>query len=592
MGQLTVASGPRSSLALPATTLPTGAERRLRERLPAAGSDLVCGVSAGRRGQLLIDLEPAVFRDAAVYGVTRRPDEFWRGELTAAVEAEHAVVEFSSPNIAKPFHVGHLRSTIVGNFVCNILAAVGPAPVRVNYLGDWGAQFGLLSHGCETAGLDAEALGDDGVARLLQVYVETSRRAEHEPVVREAAGRAFHRLETGDAVERRRWAACRQLSLDSLRAAYERLAVTFDHVDGESLYPASACASLLARLAERGALTERDGATVACLDGDVEVTLARSDGSAVYLTRDVAAAEDRWRRFGRRRLLYVVDAGQTAHFRNLRAVLSRLGHDWHASVQHVPFGRVRGMSTRRGAAVFMHELLDEARERMLERQRRAPTTDVLEDPERTADVVGTSAVIVNDLRQRRQRDYEFNWEAALQPNGDGGVRLQYLHCRLCSLERRCGRPLNPDAPLAPLLEPEAAALVGRGGALRRGAGGQPRAAGAVPRGDVPFRAGERTGWRAETLAGEGGTGGRGRGPAAHVPRRPPDASARHARAGPAAAGEDVNRSAGGGAASWGAPPASWLHRRRRGRRGSTPLPAGCGNWRCETRARQLCVHMT
>ncbi|XP_043239257.1 probable arginine--tRNA ligase, mitochondrial [Amphibalanus amphitrite] len=456
--QLTVTPGPRASLTLATAALPAGAAQHLRAALPSS-TGLVRGVEEGRRGQLLLELEPVQFRRDVLDGIARQPDAFWRGALTEVAAGEPALVEFSSPNIAKPFHVGHLRSTVVGNFVCNVLAAVGPAPVRLNYLGDWGAQFGLLSAGCETAGLDAETLGDDGISRLLEVYIDTCRRAETEPAVREASRRAFHRLEMGDATERRRWAACRRLSLDNLRAAYQRLAVTFDAFDGESMYPASKCESVMTRLHESGALAQRGGATVAVLEGGGEATLARADGSTVYLTRDLAAAEDRYRRFGRRRLLYVVDAGQAVHFANLRALLSQLGHDWAGGVQHVPFGLIRGMSTRRGEAVFMHDLLDEARERMLERQRASPNTAHLEDPEGTADVVGTSAVIIHDLRQRRQRSYDFSWEAALRPSGDGGVRLQYLHARLCSLERRCGVELNPEADAALLVEPEAAALV-------------------------------------------------------------------------------------------------------------------------------------
>ena len=456
--QLAVAPGPRAGLTLNTASLPAGAAERLRQSL-ASGGGPVLGVRDGRRSQLLLELNPVQFRRSVIGDITRRPEAFWRGALTATVDAAPALVEFSSPNIAKPFHVGHLRSTIVGNFVCNVLGAVGSPPVRLNYLGDWGAQFGLLSAGCEAAGLDAESLGADGISRLLAVYIETCRRAETEPAVREASRRNFHRLETGDETERRRWAACRRLSLDSLRAAYERLAVTFDAFDGESMYPASECAALMARLDERGALAQRRGATVALLEDGREATLARSDGSTVYLARDLAAAEDRHRRFGRRRLLYVVDSGQAVHFANLRALLARLGHDWAGGVQHVPFGLVRGMSTRRGAAVFMHDLLDEARERMLERQRTSPNTAQLDDPGRTADVVGTSAVIIHDLRQRRQRSYDFSWEAALRPTGDGGVRLQYLHARLCSLERRCGVPLNLEADPALLEEPEGAALV-------------------------------------------------------------------------------------------------------------------------------------
>ena len=455
--RLAVTSGPRAGVALNTASLPAGAVQLLKEKLISSGGP-VLGVQEGRRGQLLLELDPVQFRRSVIGDIARQPDAFWRGALTGTVDAEPALVEFSSPNIAKPFHVGHLRSTIVGNFVCNVLGAVGTPPVRLNYLGDWGAQFGLLSAGCEATGLDAESLGDDGISRLLAVYIETCRRAETDPAVREASRRKFHRLETGDETELRRWAACRRLSLDSLRAAYERLAVTFDTFDGESMYPASECAAVMARLDERGVLAQRGGATVALLEDNRQVTLARTDGSSVYLTRDLAAAEDRHLRFGRRRLLYVVDSSQAIHFANLRALLTRLGHDWADGVQHVPFGLVRGMSTRRGAAVFMHDLLDEARERMLERQRASPNTASLDDPERTADVVGTSAVIIHDLRQRRQRSYDFSWEAALRPTGDGGVRLQYLHARLCSLEERCGVALNPDADPALLIEPEAAAL--------------------------------------------------------------------------------------------------------------------------------------
>ncbi|KZS11150.1 putative Arginine--tRNA ligase, mitochondrial [Daphnia magna] len=359
---------------------------------------------------------------------------------------DQIVIEFSSPNIAKPFHVGHLRSTIHGNFLSNLFHALGHNVKRLNYLGDWGTQFGLLQFGIDQGWLGWEEISKSPIRSLLEIYVKANTMAEKDESVTARARSLFQKLESGDEELLKNWREIRQFTVTELRQTYARLGVKFDEFNWESQYGIKELSDVLSILEKSGRLiTKAEGTKVVRLNDQRTVTLVKSDGSSLYLTRDVAAAIDRWNRFPFRRMFYVVDNAQSDHFVALKSLLSFMGHTWANNIEHVKFGRIKGMSTRKGTIVFLSDLLDEAHIRMKAKQIASPNTRVAveENPEIT-DILAISAVVINDLKQRRQRDYTFNWDDALQDKGDTGIRLQYTHSRLHSLEKMCGVSLPEE----------------------------------------------------------------------------------------------------------------------------------------------------
>jgi arginyl-tRNA synthetase len=383
-----------------------------------------------------------------------------------SVPKDQIIVEFSSPNIAKPFHVGHLRSTIHGNFLSNLFTALGHNVKRLNYLGDWGTQFGLLQFGLDQGWFSWDEISKNPIRSLLEIYVKANAMAEKDESVSAAARSLFQRLESGDQELSKNWAEIRQHTVTELRQTYARLGVKFDEFNWESQYGIKESAKVLSILEKSGHLVTRagEGTKVVRLNEKKMVTLVKSDGSSLYLTRDVAAAIDRWGEFPFRRMLYVVDNAQSDHFVALKSILSLMDHAWASNIEHVKFGRIKGMSTRKGTIVFLSDLLDEAHARMKAKQITSQNTRVnVEENPQITDILAVSAVIINDLKQRRQRDYVFNWDDALQvktqllcfplgilidfylqDKGDTGIRLQYTHSRLHSLEKMCGVRLPDD----------------------------------------------------------------------------------------------------------------------------------------------------
>ncbi|XP_060534735.1 probable arginine--tRNA ligase, mitochondrial [Cylas formicarius] len=376
------------------------------------------------------------------------------------VKPKKVVVEFSSPNVAKPFHYGHLRSTIIGNFLSNLNAFAKNKVTRLNYLGDWGTQFGLIKVGMDELGYGADAIREDPIKILYKCYVHANLLAEKDGEVMERAKREFSKLERGSEEEVAGWRRLLDYTKSELDGTYARLGVSFDEYHSESMYGAKNIAELLETLRQKRVITKQaDGKEVTELGNQRSATVVKSDGSSLYLTRDIAAAIDRYRRYDFDRMYYVVENGQSDHFHALKSVIHKMDLPWADRLIHVKFGRVRGMSTRKGTAVFLKDILDECRELVVQRQIESPTTKVPVTDERTSDVLGVSCVIVNDLKQRRQRDYEFSWDKVLQVQGDTGIRLQYNHCRLWGVARNAGvaaaKTCDPDV----LAEPEVTELL-------------------------------------------------------------------------------------------------------------------------------------
>ncbi|XP_068157296.1 probable arginine--tRNA ligase, mitochondrial [Drosophila tropicalis] len=357
--------------------------------------------------------------------------------LTHLPHEERIVVEFSSPNIAKPFHVGHLRSTIIGNVLANLHQYLGYPTTRLNYLGDWGTQFGLMAVGVQISNVSDKEMKASPIATLYKSYVMANKAAADDPTIAQRARELFSALEAGtDQTMAKQWHQYRQYTIAELKEVYERLGVHFDSYEWESQYSQKQISEVLEQLRSAGLLLpEADGRQIVVVDNR-RIPVIKSDGSTLYLARDIAAILDRHKRLDFSRLLYVVDNGQADHFNALFKTVAALEPKLSLEhLKHVKFGRIHGMSTRQGKAIFLRDVLDEAKNVMREKRQLSSTTKVNSslDDDLVCDILGVSAVLVNVLKQRRQRDHEFSWQQALQVNGDTGIKLQYTHCRLYSL---------------------------------------------------------------------------------------------------------------------------------------------------------------
>ncbi|KAK3746908.1 hypothetical protein RRG08_030319 [Elysia crispata] len=377
---------------------------------------------------------------------------------------ENICVEYSSPNVAKPFHVGHLRSTIIGNTLSNLLEAVGHSVRRVNFIGDWGTQFGLLSLGLQRYA-DVEKLKSDPLLELFNLYVKINQDVKSEcgeapemtSLTYQEGLELFARLEKGDEGMRVLWKMVNDLSLTELNKMYQRLGVRFTDIMSESSYQQKT-ADVLNYLQDLG-LMQYDDHGVGYVQIPQEKTIGRasvvkSDGSSLYLTRDIASALDRQEMFKLERMHYVVDQGQRGHFTKLLHILNKLDVPWAAQpidIVHIKFGRVKGMSTRRGKVVFLRDVLDEAKSRVIESMRARSTTKVTENIEEVGDIIGVTCIALQDLKSHRANDYTFSWDRALNMKADSGIFVHYCHARVCSMLSGCGFSVTDDVDVKLIL---------------------------------------------------------------------------------------------------------------------------------------------
>jgi len=373
---------------------------------------------------------------------------------TASGRGRTVVIDYSSPNIAKPIGFHHLRTTLLGHAIANLYRSQGWRVEGINYLGDWGKQFGLVAVGLREYG-DPARRGE--MAHLVDVYVKANARAETDPAFDEEARAFFRKMERGDPEARALWSELRETSLRGFLPIYQRLGIRFEHIDGESLYEGR-MERVIEEVASTVGVKESEGALVVDLpyaEGEPPILLRKADGSTLYATRDLAAAEDRWERFHFDRALYVVARDQSLHFAQVFRVLKAMGKPWADRCVHVSFGRILGMSTRAGKVVLLQDVLDEARARALEKVRESAASGRIhtEDPELLAEQVGVGAVIFGDLKNRRNTDYTFDWDEVLEFDGHTGPYLQYAHARACNLLKRGGgAPAAADAGLLALPE--------------------------------------------------------------------------------------------------------------------------------------------
>ncbi|XP_003743474.2 probable arginine--tRNA ligase, mitochondrial [Galendromus occidentalis] len=348
------------------------------------------------------------------------------------IPTQKLVVDYSSPNIAKPFHVGHLRSTILGNYLANLKQYLGDEVVRINYLGDWGTQFGILSAAFQQIGSE-DRLRKDPLNHLVDVYVKGNKMSQADEAFKQRALDEFAKLEADEKTIKDFWWKIRDISLKEYFKIYAKLGIKFDLIQGESAHHKDTL-DLVESMTREKLLVEKDGLRGLITEAGKFVPLVKSNGSTLYLTRDICAAISRKKKFNADSLLYVTDISQAEHFQNLDDCLKVLRRG-DFDIVHVKFSKIPGLSTREGQVVLLQEVLDEAARRALESMKIAQTTKVAgEEMEKTAFDLGLSALFVKTMDSRRLgRTAPFNWETCFSWKGNSGIALQYAHARICTL---------------------------------------------------------------------------------------------------------------------------------------------------------------
>ncbi|QIL45719.1 arginine--tRNA ligase [Vagococcus coleopterorum] len=353
-------------------------------------------------------------------------------------------IDMSSPNIAKPMSMGHLRSTVIGNALANIMAKVGYEPIRINHLGDWGTQFGKLMVGYFKWGSE-EAVKAAPIQELLRLYVKFHEEAENDPSLEDEGRTWFKKLEDGDAEAEKLWTWFREESLKEFQDVYDLLGITFDSLNGEAFYN-DKMQPVIDALQEKNLLTTSQGAEIVDLEKyDLNPALIRkSDGATLYMTRDLAAAFYRKDTYDFAQALYVVGNEQSGHFKQMKAVLTELGFDWADDIHHIPFGLItkdgKKLSTRKGKIVLLVEVLNEAMS-LAQAQIEAKNPD-LANKEEVAHQVGVGAVVFHDLKNDRLNNFDFNLEEVVRFEGETGPYVQYTHARCASILRKADWSAN------------------------------------------------------------------------------------------------------------------------------------------------------
>ena len=376
-----------------------------------------------------------VIKEGADYG---QQNEGQGGNIT---------IDLSSPNIAKPFSVGHLRSTVIGDALSNIFRKMGYNTIKINHLGDWGKQFGLLMVAYKKWG-NKEAVEANPIDELLQLYVRINAEIENDPALDDEGRLWFKKLEDGDPEATELWQWFRDESLVEFNRIYELLGVEFDSLNGEAFYN-DKMDEAVKILEDKGLLKESKGASIVDLD-DVNLPPAmikKSDGATLYITRDIATAMYRARTYNFVKNVYVVGQEQSNHFRQLKAVLKKMGFDWSDDMIHVDFGLVtknrQKLSTRKGNIILLEPTLQEAISRAKAQiEEKNPN---LENKEAVAHAVGVGAVKFYDLKTDRRNGYDFDLEAMVSFEGETGPYVQYAYARIQSILRKADFKPSLDA---------------------------------------------------------------------------------------------------------------------------------------------------
>ncbi|MCB4943197.1 arginine--tRNA ligase [Streptococcus mutans] len=354
-------------------------------------------------------------------------------------QGRNIVIDLSSPNIAKPFSIGHLRSTVIGDALSNIFQKLGYETIKINHLGDWGKQFGMLIVAYKKWGSE-EAVRSHPIDELLKLYVRINAETKNHPELDEEAREWFRKLENNDEEALALWQWFRDESLMEFNRLYAELGIDFDSYNGEAFYN-DKMEEVVQLLAEKGLLEESKGAQVVNLEKygiEHPALIKKSDGATLYITRDLAAAIYRKRTYDFAKAIYVVGQEQTAHFKQLKAVLAEMGYAWSKDIQHVSFGLVtkngQKLSTRKGNVILLEPTIAEAVKRSLA-QIDTKNPDLV-NKEAVAHAVGVGAIKFYDLKTDRTNGYDFDLEAMVSFEGETGPYVQYAHARIQSILRK------------------------------------------------------------------------------------------------------------------------------------------------------------
>ena len=368
---------------------------------------------------------------------------------------QNITIDLSSPNIAKPFSVGHLRSTVIGDALSNIFRKMGYNTIKINHLGDWGKQFGLLMVAYKKWG-SKEAVEANPIDELLKLYVRINAEIENDPELDDEGRLWFKKLEDGDPEATELWQWFRDESLVEFNRIYKLLGVEFDSLNGEAFYN-DKMDEAVQILEEKVLLKESKGASIVELD-DVNLPPAmikKSDGATLYITRDIATAIYRARTYNFVKNIYAVGQEQSNHFRQLKAVLKKMGFDWSDDMVHVDFGLVtknrQKLSTRKGNIILLEPTLQEAISRA--KAQIEEKNPELENKEEVAHAVGVGAVKFYDLKTDRRNGYDFDLEAMVSFEGETGPYVQYAYARIQSILRKANFTPSTDATYS-LSDPE------------------------------------------------------------------------------------------------------------------------------------------